>query len=91
MLQSDTSLHPDKPCKCGAHMWEVIGENGRKCRNCKTFIAIEIRGTDTATALAKQHGVSRATVIRDGKRAEALDKLAEVEPEKAQAVRDDLA
>ncbi len=72
-------------------MWEVIGENGRKCRNCKTFIAIEIRGTDTATALAKQHGVSRATVIRDGKRAEALDKLAEVEPEKAQAVRDDLA
>lgn len=31
---------------------------------------------DTATALAKQHGVSRATIIRDGKKADALEKLA---------------
>jgi HTH domain len=31
---------------------------------------------DTATTLAEQHGVSRRTVIRDGKRAEALEKLA---------------
>ena len=43
---------------------------------------------DTATALAEQHGVSRATVIRDGKRAEAIEKLAETQPEQAQAVRD---
>ena len=45
---------------------------------------------DTATALANQHGVSRATVIRDGKRAEAIEKLAETQPEQAQAVRDGL-
>jgi N6-adenosine-specific RNA methylase IME4 len=43
---------------------------------------------DTATALAEQHGVSRATIIRDGKKAEALDKLAETKPEEAKAVRD---
>jgi len=43
---------------------------------------------DTATTLAEQHGVSRATIIRDGKKAEALDKLAETQPEQAQAVRD---
>ena len=43
---------------------------------------------DTATALANQHGVSRATVIRDGKRAEAIEKLAETQPEQAQAVMD---
>ena len=46
--------------------------------------------TDTATALAEQHGVSRATIIRDGKKADALDKLAETKPEEAQAVRDGL-
>ena len=45
---------------------------------------------DTATALANQHGVSRATVIRDGKRAEAIEKLSETQPEQAQAVRDGL-
>ena len=43
----------------------------------------------TAEALAAQHGVSEKTIRRDGKRAEALDLLAEVEPEKAQAVRQD--
>jgi hypothetical protein len=41
---------------------------------------------DTATALAEQHGVSRATVIRDGKKAEALEKLAKTNPEAAKAV-----
>ena len=45
---------------------------------------------DTATAIAKAHGVHRATIIRDGKRAEALDKLAVDMPEEAQAVRDGL-
>jgi len=45
---------------------------------------------DTATALAEQHGVSRATIIRDGKKADALDKLAETKPEEAKAVRDGL-
>ncbi|MHB8521017.1 MAG: hypothetical protein ACYDH9_09680 [Limisphaerales bacterium] len=43
---------------------------------------------DTASAIAAKHGVSRATVIRDGKRAEAIDKLAETKPEEAKAVRD---
>jgi len=43
---------------------------------------------DTATAIAEKHGVSRATVIRDGKRAEAIEKLAETMPEEAQAVKD---
>jgi N6-adenosine-specific RNA methylase IME4 len=42
----------------------------------------------TAESLAKEHHVSEKTIRRDGKRAEALDLLAEVEPEKAQAVRD---
>lgn len=45
---------------------------------------------DTATAIADKHGVSRATVIRDGKRAEAIDKLAEIKPEEAEAVRNGL-
>jgi N6-adenosine-specific RNA methylase IME4 len=45
---------------------------------------------DAATALALRHGVSRATVIRDGKRAAAVDKLAETQPEEAKAVRDGL-
>ncbi len=47
-----------------------------------------LAGPITAETLAAQHGVSEKTIRRDGKRAEALDKLAEVEPEKAQAVRD---
>ena len=42
---------------------------------------------DTATSIADQHGVSRATILRDGKRAEALDRLAEEKPDEAQAVR----
>ncbi len=45
---------------------------------------------DTASVLAAQHGVSCATVIRDGKRAEAIEKLAAIEPEQARAVRDGL-
>lgn len=44
----------------------------------------------TAEAIAEAHGVSARTVIRDGKRAEALDKLAETRPEDAKAVRDGL-
>ena len=43
---------------------------------------------NTAETIAKQHGVSSRTVIRDGKRAEAIEKLAETQPEQAQAVRD---
>lgn len=43
---------------------------------------------DTATTLGAQHGVSRATVIRDGKRADAIEKLAETHPEQAKAIRD---
>ena len=45
---------------------------------------------DTATTIGEKHGVSRATVIRDGKRAEALDNLEKTNPEEARAVRDGL-
>ena len=43
---------------------------------------------DTATDLGLAHGVHRATIIRDGKRAEAIDRLAVTAPEKAQSVLD---
>ena len=42
----------------------------------------------TAETLAKEHGVNEKTIRRDGKRAEAIEKLAETQPEQAQAVRD---
>ena len=45
---------------------------------------------NTAAAIAKQHGVSERTIKSDGKRAEAIEKLAETQPEEAQAVRDGL-
>ena len=44
--------------------------------------------TTTSESLALQHGVSEKTIRRDGKRAEAIEKLAETKPEEAQAVRD---
>ena len=50
----------------------------------------KVASAKTAAVIAKQHGVSARTVIRDGKRAEALDKLEETNPEEAQAVRDGL-
>ena len=62
--QSDTL--PDKPCKCGVQMWEVVSKTERKCRDCGAVIYSE--PTDTASAIADKHGVSRRTVIRDGKR-----------------------
>ena len=40
----------------------------------------------TAETIAKQHGVSERTIRSDGKRAEAIEKLAEMQPEQAQAV-----
>ena len=46
--------------------------------------------TNTAAALAKVHGVSERTIKSDGKRAEAIEKLAETQPEQAQLVRDGL-
>ena len=42
----------------------------------------------TAKALAEQYRVSERTIRRDGKRAEAIDKLALTAPEQAQAVID---
>ena len=42
----------------------------------------------TAERLAKQFHVDEKTIRRDGKRAEAMDKLAETHPEEAKAVRD---
>ena len=43
----------------------------------------EFAPTNTAATIAAQHGVSERTIKRDGKRAEALAKLAEVQPEAA--------
>ena len=42
----------------------------------------------TAQSLGKQHGVTERTIRRDGKMAQALEKLAETRPEAAQAVMD---
>lgn len=36
---------------------------------------------DVATQLAKEYGVSRSTIIRDGKKAATLDELAKTDPE----------
>ena len=38
---------------------------------------------NTAETLGKQHGVTGRTIRRDGKRAEAIEKLAETRPEAA--------
>ncbi len=42
----------------------------------------------TAEAIAKQHGVSERTIRSDGKKAEAIEKLALTNPEAAKAVTD---
>ena len=47
-----------------------------------------VRSERTSETLAVQHHVTERTIRRDGKRAEALDQLAETQPELAQAVRD---
>lgn len=39
----------------------------------------------TAEILAEKHGVSEKTIRRDGKRAEAIERLAETAPDQAQA------
>ena len=83
--QSDTPAPDTWPCHhCGGI--HVIGKN--PCHGWKE--GEPSTRLDTATTLAQQHGVSRATVIRDGKRAEAIEKLAESQPEQAQLVRDGL-
>jgi N6-adenosine-specific RNA methylase IME4 len=43
---------------------------------------------DTASIMAAENKVSRATIIRDGKRAREVAKLAETHPEQAEAIRD---
>ena len=58
-------------------------KNAVKNEGCKV-----IPSFPTAKALAAQYGVHRSTIIRDGKRAEALERLAVTAPEKAQAVLD---
>ena len=50
----------------------------------------EVALASTAATIAKQHGVSERTIKSDGKRAEAIEKLAETQPEQAQLVRDGL-
>ena len=47
-----------------------------------------LSSANTAETLGKQHGVTGRTIRRDGKRAEAIEKLAETQPEQAQAVMD---
>ncbi|NCY04872.1 MAG: hypothetical protein EBX46_04680, partial [Burkholderiaceae bacterium] len=42
----------------------------------------------TAETIAKQHGVSERTIRSDGKKAEAIEKLALTNPEAAKAVTD---
>jgi N6-adenosine-specific RNA methylase IME4 len=42
----------------------------------------------TSETLAKEHGVSSRTIIRDGKKAEAVEKLALTNPEAAKAITD---
>lgn len=42
----------------------------------------------TTKALADQHGVSERTIMRDGKRADAIDRLARTAPDQAKAVID---
>jgi N6-adenosine-specific RNA methylase IME4 len=65
--------------------------NRKKLRSgTRTDLLPSCQKVDTATEIADAHGVSPRTIIRDGKRAEALDKLALDKPEDAQAVRDGL-
>lgn len=56
------------------------GDHKSKCRS-DTLI-------NAADSIAKETGVSRRTIIRDGKRAEVLDKLAETKPEEVKAIID---
>jgi N6-adenosine-specific RNA methylase IME4 len=51
-------------------------------------VAEEVAATNTAESIAKQHGVSERTIRSDGKKAEALEKLAKTNPEAAKAVTD---
>lgn len=51
-------------------------------------MADNLSTTKTAETLAAQHGVTERTIIRDGKKAEAIEQLAQTNPEAAQAVRD---
>ena len=59
------------------------GANQHKSRGDKVSPLLK-----TAKALASQHGVTDRTIMRDGKRAEALDRLAVTAPAQAQAVLD---
>lgn len=59
------------------------GANQHKSRNDKVAPLL-----NTAATLAEQHGVSERTIIRDGKKAEAIEQLAKTKPESAQAVVD---
>lgn len=49
-------------------------------RTDKTSDHFEQKSTDTAERLAKQHGVSRPTIVRDGQFAAAVEKVKTVDP-----------
>ena len=83
----DTALvkqqHGKYKCPYCRHIYKRSA--GHICKEAPDYRAPHI---DTAADLAAQHGVHRATIIRDGKKAEALEKLAITAPEQAKAVRD---
>lgn len=54
----------------------------------RTDLVAKCDKVNTAKALAGEHGVNRATIIRDGKRADAIERLAVTAPEQAKAVLD---
>lgn len=50
-------------------------------RTDKTSAQNEQKSSDTAERLAKEHGVSRATIVRDGQFAEAVEVIKQVDPQ----------
>lgn len=52
------------------------------------LLSDKVAPINTAATLADQHGVSERTIIRDGKKAEAIEQLAKTKPESAKAVVD---
>lgn len=53
-----TDLNPDKPCRCGAHMWEVIGK-ARRCRGCGLELEAAVGPkSETRKSVAEQAGLS---------------------------------
>ena len=54
--------------------------NRKKKAGARSDLLPNCQKVDTAKEIAEAHGVSPRTVIRDGKRAEAIDRLAQTRP-----------